>query len=106
MVSNNFSKSQRDTIWKKYFGNSDLGVDAFERKVYKDNFECDHVYPKSRGGKTTIENGIPLNPESNKEKVDNLSGKVNGKKFRIEENNGNGILYVEEIIKTKSFLLY
>ena len=99
--SRDFSDSQRETIWKKYFGYSDSGIDAFGRNVRKSDFECDHVYPKSRGGKTVIENGMPLNPTSNEEKSDNLSGNINGKSFNVKGNVNHGILYVEGIQKSK-----
>lgn len=78
MANKDFSDSQRETIWNKYF-NGTSGTDAFGRSVNKSDFECDHVYPKALGGKTVVENGMPLNPKSNEEKSDDLKGIVNGK---------------------------
>ncbi|BDV03775.1 MAG: hypothetical protein HPPSJP_4960 [Candidatus Hepatoplasma scabrum] len=89
MPNRNFKKSQRNTIWKENYGNSNSGIDLFGRNITEDNFEVDHIFPKSKGGKTIIKNAQPLHPLSNWEKADNLSGYVNGKKFKIK-NKRNG----------------
>ena len=94
-MSRDFSGSQRNTIWERYFGDSSSGIDAFGRRVWRNNFECDHVFPYSEGGKTVVNNGIPLHPDSNDEKSDNMSGYVNGLWFEIEGNPYRGILWVE-----------
>ncbi len=101
MANKDFSESQRNTIWRKYFGGTSSGTDVFGRLVSKGNFECDHVYPKSKGGKTTVENGMPLAPKSNEQKSDDLRGVVNGKSFRVEGGITKGILYVNGIKKSK-----
>lgn len=99
MANRDFSDSQRETIWNRYF-NGTSGIDAFGRTVYKSNFECDHVYPKSRGGETTILNGLPLHPDSNLEKLNDLIGTSNGKSFKVLGNTSKGELYVNGIKKT------
>lgn len=83
MANNDFTESQRNTIWTKYFGNSQNGIDSFGRSVSKSNFECDHIWPKSKNGPTNVNNGQPLNSLSNEEKSDKLSGIVNGKRFEV-----------------------
>ncbi len=93
----NFDASQKKTIWNKYFPNATGGYDVFGRYMTEDNFEADHIWPQSRGGKTVIENGIPLAEKSNQEKSDDYSGTVNDKSFEIrrrEAQPGIGILYV------------
>ncbi len=70
-----------------------------------DNFECDHIYPKSLGGKTNIDNGMPLSKKSNEEKSDDKKGKINEKKFEVKEKSPKGSkigkLYVDGKIKSK-----
>lgn len=100
MASNDFSSSQRNIIWVKYFGQVSSTVDVFGRTVVRGEFECDHVYPKSLGGKTVIENGMPLAPLSNAEKADNLHGVINGKEFWVKGSPSRGILHVDYVIKT------
>lgn len=83
MASKDFTESQRNTIWTKYFGSSQSGIDAFGRNMSKSNFECDHILPKSKNGPTNVGNGQPLSSLSNEEKSDKLSGTINGKKFEV-----------------------
>ncbi len=101
MANSNFSDSQREEIWRKYFGESLTGIDAFGRLVSKENFECDHIFPRAKGGKTIIENGIPLAPISNEQKANNLSGFINGKSFKVEGGTSDAVLYVNTIKKSK-----
>ncbi|NQX83348.1 MAG: HNH endonuclease [Mycoplasmataceae bacterium] len=101
MANKDFNDSQRETIWKKYFENHTNGFDVFGRSISKNDFECDHVYPKAKKGPTTIENGIPLSPKSNAEKSDDLQGIINNKKFEVKWNNNKGILLINDKIVTK-----
>ncbi len=100
-MENNFDDFTKEKIWRKYFGVSSKGIDAFGRIVYKDNFECSHIYPASRGGHSTIDNAIPLHPTSNAEKFDNFNGIANGKFYKIKGTKKRGILKVEGEIKSK-----
>jgi len=95
-----FSKEQKNKIWKKYFGNKKTANDVFGRKVSFNNAQFDHTYPYALGGKTIIKNGMPLAPESNEEKYDDLKGMINGKSFRVEHKNGIGTLYVNGVKKS------
>ena len=102
-MSRNFDASQRKTIWNKYHGTNGSAIDAFGRNMTVGNFEADHIWPSSEGGKTVIENGIPLASLSNEEKSDNFSGIVNGKSFEIktrQQASKIGILYVNGIKKS------
>ncbi len=101
MANKDFSLLQRNTIWKKYFGDKNSGKDVFGREIKKNNFERDHIYPKAKGGKTNIKNGIPLNPLSNEEKSDNLSGKVNKQSFKVYGKKEQGILIVNNVVVSK-----
>ena len=96
-----FQKSQKKTIWRKYFGNEENGIDAFGREVNKSTFVCDHIFPKSLEGKTNNCNGMPLSSESNIEKSDKLSGTINGKEFEVKGSKHCGQLYVNGVLKSK-----
>ncbi len=100
-----FNDVQRIEIWKRYFGEDNEGKDVFGRPVNINNFECDHIYPQSKGGETTIENGMPLSSESNSEKAEKLSGRVNGKIFKIKKEKGlvgkKGILFIDGKVQNK-----
>lgn len=98
MSNRDFSPSQRNTIWEKYMGNKTSGFDSFGRNMSINNFECDHIWPKSRGGATNVKNGQPLASLSNEEKSDNISGYVNGKIFEVTR---DSIMYVNGKIVTK-----
>ena len=89
-MSNEFDSAQRNTIWNNYFGNVSSGTDVYGRSVAKSNFEADHIYPRAKGGKTVVTNGMPLNPTSNAEKSDDMSGTVNGKHFQVQGTTENG----------------
>ena len=93
-MSRNFSDSQRNTIWSNYFGNATSGTDAYERDVLKSNFEADHIYPFAEGGKTVVENGMPLHPDSNTEKDDYMSGVVNDYNFQVQGKPEKGVVNV------------
>lgn len=100
---NNFSLLQREQIWKKYFGNNLEGFDVFGRYVNIFSFECDHIYPKSRGGQTNIINGIPLSKKSNEEKSNNLRGIINGNYFEVKPQKENyGRLYINNHLLSKN----
>ncbi len=105
MNRHDFNNLQKIEIWKRYFGENNEGEDAFGRLININNFECDHIYPQSKGGETTIENVMPLSVESNREKGEKLNGTINGKNFKIKKEKGlvgkKGILIVEGIVKTK-----
>lgn len=94
MANSDFSQSQRNTIWNNQFGNANSGYDVFGRLVTRNDYEVDHIFPKSLGGKTIVDNGQVLHPLSNQEKSDNLSGYINGRQFRISYYNGIGQITV------------
>ncbi len=98
MANRDFTSSQRDTIWRKYCGNNNEAFDAFGIRMTKSNFECDHIWPKSRGGSTTVKNGQPLSSRSNQEKSDNISGYVNRKSFKVDRDSR---MYVNGRLVTK-----
>ena len=100
-MSKKFRKKQRIKLWEKYFGNLEEGEDAFGRIVKRNDFDCDHIYPKSLGGGTNLNNGMPLHRDSNREKADKTKGFVNGKEFFIDGSSSRPILMVEGEIKSK-----
>ena len=91
-MARDFSDSQRNTIWRNFFGVATSGTDAFGRTVYFSNFQADHIWPYSNGGKTVVENGMPLSPLSNDEKSDDMSGFVNNVRFHVQGINSRGII--------------
>lgn len=78
-------------IWKKCFGDVEHGKDPFGRKVCKNNFgkqvkngwTIDHIWPikpnadNYNSGSNNILNKQVLHWESNEEKSNKVSGKVN-----------------------------
>ncbi len=98
MSNKDFSQSQRETIWRKYNGYNNTAIDPFGMRMTIHDFECDHIWPKSLGGLTIVENGQPLSAYSNKEKSDNTYGVINGKKFEV---NRNSVMYVNGVKVTK-----
>ena len=96
-MERNFSDSQKSTIWGNYFGASTSATDAFGKQMTKSNFEADHIFPFAKGGKTIVENGMPLAKESNDIKSDNIEGIINGKAWEVKvlkSDNKIGVLYV------------
>jgi len=96
-----FTEAQKRKIWKKYFGDSLSGHDVFGRAVNFKSAQFDHTFPYALGGKTVVKNGMPLAPNSNEEKYDDTKGKINGRTFRVVNNNGIGTLYVNNIKVSK-----
>ncbi|BDV03771.1 MAG: hypothetical protein HPPSJP_4920 [Candidatus Hepatoplasma scabrum] len=90
MEKENFSWDEKRKIWEKQYGNRLTGYDIFGRFVGRCGLEVYHILPKSRGGKTVIENAIILSPASNREKGEKLHGIINKKYFQVL-NIGNGI---------------
>ncbi len=93
-MAREFSNDQKIKIWKKYFSSSTNQTDVFGRSVSFRTAEFDHILPFDKGGKTKVENGIPLAPKSNEEKSDKTSGIVNRKNFKVRNYNGIGVLTV------------
>jgi len=93
-MARNFSEKQKERIWNKYFTSRTNQTDVFGRRVSFNTAEFDHILPFDKGGKTVIQNGIPLAPKSNEEKSDKTSGTVNGKYFNVYYSNGIWVLYV------------
>lgn len=91
-----FEKSQRETIWRNYFGSAYSANDCFGRYMTIDNFEADHIWPESIGGRNHNSNGQPLSAQSNQEKADNTTGTINGNRFEVRKSgfNGIGVMYV------------
>lgn len=50
-----------------------------------EQYEKDHIWPKSQGGSNNKENLMYVCQESNREKADKLSGTINGIYFFVEE---------------------
>lgn len=97
-----FEKSQRETIWRNYFGSAYSATDCFGRYMTFNDFEADHIWPESKGGKNTISNGQPLSSQSNQEKADNYEGIINGRRFEVKYSvQGVGIMYVNGIRVSK-----
>ena len=92
-----FHFRQKRHIWNRYFPEQNFANDVFGGVVSLEDFVADHILPESKGGRSIIPNGIPLNQQYKNEKGDNLSGTINGKKFKIEKGTrrGVGILYVD-----------
>ena len=80
----NFDSNQRTKIWTKYYGTRYAVNDVFGKPMNRDNFEADHIYPQSKGGRTMVENGIPLSSFSNSKKADDFRGNVNGNTFEVK----------------------
>jgi hypothetical protein len=68
-MNKNIPKALREQVWLKYFG------PVFEYKCYINwcknkinvfNFECGHNIPRSKSGKTDINNLIPICTRCNK----------------------------------------
>ena len=97
----NFTNKDKEEIWNKYFDRKTKQKDVFGRPVSFSNAEFDHICPYDKGGKTVVENGIPLAPLSNEEKSDNTQGKVNNKSFKVTHSKGIGILKVNNIKVSK-----
>ena len=95
LENDSFNLSQKQIIWNKYFGRAKAALDIFGRPMTKDEFQLDHIYPKSMGGFTITENAIPLHEDSIKEKSSDLSGEVNGMKFVIKGNKMKGVIIVD-----------
>ena len=101
MEKKEFSFSQKEIIWARYFGNDLSGPDAFGRVVSKGNYICVHIYPETLGGQTTVENGIALCPLSAEEKQQNTDGVINGKSYEVKGTPERSRLYVDGEIKSK-----
>ena len=83
-----FTKEQRNKLEKRTFGNKKSITDPAGRKTTRDNYEIDHIYPASKGGKTTLQNAQIVHKKTNREKSNDLSGKFgppsNQKEFKVQ----------------------
>lgn len=92
-----FTENQRKKIWKKEFGKKTVSTDPFGSKVTKNNFDVDHILPKSKGGNTTISNAQILSHENNEMKWNKTSGVIRGKHFVVKTiSKGVGKMIVNE----------
>ena len=80
-----FEVSQKEMIWRNYFGQEEKGVDIFNMEVTKDDFVAAHILPPTQTGGDMADNAIPLSPQSSSEKGENLEGTINEINFKIEK---------------------
>jgi hypothetical protein len=80
-----FTTETNKKIWEEYYGDSFMGKDPFGRKITKDNFVSDHIWPHGLQGSICLYNGIPLSEKSNIDKGKKISGIINGNKFEIKK---------------------
>lgn len=78
--------------WHYWYGDKEEAIDPYGYKINKSNFgtgpgnwNVDHIFPHSKGGITTIENGIPTSYDANELKSNNVSGIINGKKYNVNK---------------------
>ncbi len=100
MSKKNFSNEQKEKILNREFGNKKYITDAAGRKTTRDNAQVDHIIPKSKGGKSTLNNAQVLHQKTNQEKADKLSGtigpKSNRKTFSVNKNAKNPKMNVKK----------
>ena len=69
-------KSLREEVWTRYCGKTfekKCSIRWCSNKMTVFNYECGHDIPFSKGGKTTIENLIPICGKCNKSMSDNYT---------------------------------
>lgn len=70
-------KALREQVWLKYFGGNTFKAKCpviwCNNEITPFNYECGHNQPESKGGKTNIENLIPICSKCNKSMSDNYS---------------------------------
>ena len=78
--------------WYYWYGNTDVVIDPYGYKIFRNDFgtkpnqwNVDHIFPHSKGGITTIENGIPISYEANELKSNNIMGQINGKNYEVQK---------------------
>ena len=82
-------EKNKESLKKEVFKNKKSTTDRYGRKVTPKNAEVDHKVPKSRGGNDSKANLEVISRKSNREKSDKMSGKINGKDFKVNRSSKN-----------------